>query len=148
MDRTNNPFLVSIRLSVNNSPILLKVVICLHVICLILPWISGLDFYLKVFLTSTVILSLGAFPYFSGLYNDKSRVDSLILNSEDDWKVLEKDGAVHHAELDHRLFVHPWLTIISLKFNHRKQTFIFTPETVDADLFRRLRVRLRYRVGD
>lgn len=74
-------------------------------------------------------------------------LDSIILNSEDNWQVKMQDGSVYSAELGEHLFVNPWLTIISLKFRQKQQHFIFTPDIVDADTFRRLRVRLRFRAG-
>ncbi len=75
-------------------------------------------------------------------------VNELILNAEDIWRLKMNDGAMHSASLGNTLFVHPWLTIISLIFESRKEYFIFTPETLDADQFRRLRVRLRFQIGE
>jgi hypothetical protein len=70
------------------------------------------------------------------------------LDYEDNWQVKMHNGTVHPAKLDHRLFVHPWLTIILLFFDNRQEYFIFTPEIIETDLFRRLRVRLRFKVGE
>lgn len=78
---------------------------------------------------------------------DNNNVDTLILDAEDRWQIILNNDTSHHAELGKSLFVHPWLTIISLKFNNNQKYFIFTPEIVEADLFRRLRVRLRFKVG-
>lgn len=88
------------------------------------------------------------FLHRKGLNKTSAVVDSLILGSEDSWQVKMLDGTVYPAELNDNLFVHPYLTIICLHFDHGRQFFIFTPEILDADIFRRLRVRLRFRVGN
>jgi len=75
------------------------------------------------------------------------RVTELTLNSEDGWQVKIKNGKVHEAKLADSLFVHPLLTIILLKYDQYKEYFIFTPDNIDDDLFRRLRVRLRFKVN-
>ena len=36
---------------------------------------------------------------------------------------------------------------MSLRYGRHKEYFIFTPENIDADMFRRLRVRLRFKVN-
>lgn len=75
------------------------------------------------------------------------RVTELILGSEDDWQVKMANGEVHKATLYDSLFVHPLLTIMLLRHGRRKEYFIFTPDNIEADLFRRLRVRLRFKVN-
>lgn len=147
MDKTENPFLATLRLPVKNSPIMLTVVIAAHIVCLILPWLTGLGLYIKMILMCLAVISLCVYLYKHGLYRDKQRVEMLVLDAEDNWQLKMSDGAVHHVELGHSLFVHPWLTIISIVFEKRQRYFIFTPETLNSDQFRRLRVRLRFKVG-
>jgi len=77
----------------------------------------------------------------------EARAAELILNTEDEWQIKMVTGIVHHARLADSLFVHPLLTIILLEYDRHKEYFIFTPENIDADLFRRLRVRLRFKVN-
>ena len=74
-------------------------------------------------------------------------VAELILGIEDDWQVKLKDGEVYEATLADSMFVHPLLTIILLKYEGHADYFIFTPSNIDADLFRRLRVRLRFQLN-
>ncbi len=147
MDKTENPFLATLRLPVKNSSILLMVVIAVHFMCLILPWLTGLALYIKSILTSVVLVSLCYYLYQYRFYDAKKRVIELILGEEDNWQVKMNNGAVHQAKLGHSRFVHPLLTIISLMYENSREYFIFTPEILDADLFRRLRVRLRFQVG-
>jgi membrane-bound toxin of toxin-antitoxin system len=147
MQDSENPFLATLRLPVYHSQKLFMIVAFVHIICLILPWLSELSNYVKILLTSVCIVSFSIYFFRDILGKGEEQAKMLILSYEDNWQVVLKNDAAHHAELDHRLFVHPWLTIISLNFDNRRQTFIFTPEILDADQFRRLRVRLRFNTG-
>lgn len=75
------------------------------------------------------------------------RVTELILGSEDNWQVKMANGEVNKATLGDSLFVHPLLTIMLLRYGRHKEYFIFTPDNIEDDLFRRLRVRLRFKVN-
>ncbi len=86
--------------------------------------------------------------YKSRFSTDEQCAVELILSSENDWQVKLKNEQVHHAVLGDSLFVHPLLTIILLKYNACAKYYIFTPENIEADLFRRLRVRLRFNSAD
>jgi membrane-bound toxin of toxin-antitoxin system len=148
MDKIENPFLATLRLPVKKSPILLIVSIVLHIICFFLPWLTGLSLYIKIILTCVPVTSLFYYFYQYRFYKAKICVSELILSSEDNWQLKMSNGAKHCVSLGNILFVHPWLTIISLIFENRQEYFIFTPETLDADQFRRLRVRLRFQIGE
>lgn len=147
MDKTDNPFLRTLRLPVKISPILLIVGISLHFVCLFLPWVTDLVLYIKIILTFVVTVSFSYYCYQMGFYSVKKQVNELILSSEDNWQLKMANGAVHQARLGADLFVHPWLTIFSLSYNNKREYFIFTPEILDADQFRRLRVRLRFKLS-
>ncbi len=146
MDKTENPFLATLRLPVKNAPILVFIVILAHIISLFLPWFTGLSLFIKVILDIAVVI--GCYFYIYQFFGEKKWIRELILSSEDNWQLKLESGEVHDAILDTSLFVHPWLTIISLVYGNNREYFIFTPENLDADQFRRLRVRLRFQVGE
>ena len=148
MDNTSNAFLHTIRLSVKQSPILLRFVIFTHILCLIMIWLNSLILIIKVVISCFIGISFCVFFHRTRLDKTVAAIDSLILDSEDNWQVKMLDGTVYSADLNNNLFVHPWLTIICLYFNHRRQFFIFMPEILESDTFRRLRVRLRFRLGE
>lgn len=148
MDNISTPFLHTLRLPVKQSSILFCIVVFTHVISLIMIWLTGLTLMIKVLMSCFIGISFCVFFYRTELNKTVAAIDSLILDSKDTWQVRMLDGAVYPAVLNDKLFVHPWLTIICLYFNHRRQCFIFTSEILDADTFRRLRVRLRFRVGE
>lgn len=148
MDNHANAFLHTFRLPIQPSPVLCRIVIFVHALCLIMAWLNGLALIAKIILTCLICVSFSVFWRKTHLEKGKGGINCLILGSEDNWQVKMQNGAVHSADLGDSLFVHPWLTIISLYFNRRRQYFIFTAETLDVDTFRRLRVRLRFRVGE
>ena len=140
-----NPFLATLRLPVKLSPIIVNVVATVHIISFFIPWYTGLGLGIKVILTFIPMASICFYLY---RYNIKQRAMELILNSEDDWQVKMDNGVVHQAVLGDSLFVHPLLTIISLHYNKHRQYFILTPEIINAEQFRRLRVRLRFHIDN
>jgi len=147
MEKTENPFLMTLRLPVKKPPILLIVGTTVHFVCLFLPWFTGLAIYINMMLTFIVIVSFCFYLVKYRFHGTKKRIKELILSSEDKWQIKMSDGAVHYAHLGNDLFVHPWLTIFSLADENNREYFIFTPEILDPDQFRRLRVRLRFRIA-
>lgn len=147
MDRSNNPFLATIRLPVKISPILVIAILVLHFISLFLPWLTGLEFTVKLVLTSLPVLSICFYLHQFYFKPAHRRVTELILNSEDNWQVKTDRGDSYQAVLGESLFVHPWLVIIPLTYNNHQEHFVLTPETIDSDQFRRLRVRLRFQLN-
>ncbi|MCZ6802773.1 MAG: hypothetical protein O7D86_02260 [Proteobacteria bacterium] len=148
MNRTENPFLATLRLPLKIPPIIITASVLVHIISLFLPWLTGLEFSIKIILTCIPIASICYYRYKYKIYQDKERATELILNAEDIWQVKMNNGVVHQAILGKSLFVHPWLTIISLNYDKQRAHFIFTPEIIDAGQFRRLRVRLRFQIED
>ncbi|MBI2994977.1 MAG: hypothetical protein HYY48_12495 [Gammaproteobacteria bacterium] len=72
----------------------------------------------------------------------------LTLTAADQWLVKSADGTRQELQPMPPAFVHPWLLILRFKGSgNARQTFLFTPDNCDADLLRRLRVRLAFPVG-
>ena len=67
----------------------------------------------------------------------------LILSSEDEWKLVDATGA-REVQLLPESLVHPALLVLRIRDGNRVHPFILTPQTVDRDVLRRLRVRLRF----
>jgi len=147
MDITENPYLNTLRLPVKTPFSVVLTVFLVHIISLSFPWFAAIHISLKLLLSCLVIAS---FCYYWFIYFDssaKKTVTELILNSEDQWLVKMSDGTTFDAEPGKTQFVHPWLTIISLCYEKSSNFFIFTPEIIDTDQSRRLRVRLRFKIA-
>ncbi len=144
MDNNENPFLYTIRLPAKISPKLVKASTLLHFFSLFIPWISALDFYLKLIFTLVPIVSFVHFYKKFIANTNQKRVIEIILNSDDSWQLLLANGQSCLAETGRFQFIHPLLTIINLRNNRKQYYFIVTPDIIQPDEFRRLRVRLKY----
>ena len=102
---------------------------------------------IKIILTILPALSLWYLIYKYWFTETTERVAELILGSEDDWQVKMSNGKVYKAIVGDSLFVHPLLTIMLLSYDRYKEYFIFTPDNLEVDLFRKLRVRLRFKAN-
>ncbi len=70
----------------------------------------------------------------------------LILNAEDEWLIISSDGNSQASTLLAESFVHPYLVVLRFTTENKQYfVFILTPENVDQDILRRLRVRLKFR---
>ena len=143
-----NDFLHTFRLPVKASVIVYRIVIITHLFCIFLVWLNALSILTKVIVTCMVCLSFYEYLRKKKLYKSGQGIDKLILNPDDEWRVRMLDGTTYCAILGNSLFIHPCLTIFALEFNHQQKYFIYTPEILDADMFRRLRVRLRFKVDE
>lgn len=148
MDSHQNPFLATLRLPIKDSLIVALVLVMAHIFCLFIPWLTDLYLIYKLLLTCCPVFGLVYLYYKYCLGFPKKQTIELILTANDDWQLKQVNGQVHRAVLDDSFFVHPLLTIILLRFGNNKEYFIFTPDNLDADMFRRLRVRLRFRVNE
>ena len=69
----------------------------------------------------------------------------LILNSEDEWTVVDEAGS-REIELLPGSFVHPGLIILRFRDTDRRvHSFILDRNSADENTLRRLRVRLRFK---
>ena len=78
-------------------------------------------------------------------------VVSLLWPSGIQWQVRSRNGQEVSAQLSPESFVRPWLTVLLLRpeTGGRARNVVLLPDMVDAEAFRRLRVRLRleYKAG-
>ena len=76
-------------------------------------------------------------------YRYRTEPVRLILNSSDDWTLADERGD-RPISLFPGAFVHPRLLVLRFRDNRRSCSFILTRSNMDADMLRRLRVRLRF----
>ena len=65
------------------------------------------------------------------------------LNEE--WLLIRKNGRVVEAYLRQGALVHPMLIVLPFRYGLYFTAVILTPDKVNADTLRRLRVRLRFK---
>lgn len=146
MDSDNNPFLHTLRLPAAMPPAILWGLLGLHIISLLMPWFSGLAMIYKLLWTGVPLMSaVWCFRRYAGGL-DADRPAWLVLGGDNSWQVIMRSGATHAAALAAPMYLHPGLTIIRLRYAGRRRDFIFTRKALPAEVFRRLRVRLKYSV--
>ena len=146
MDRHENPFLSTIRLPIRPAGEVIVLLVLGHFVALFVIWFSAIDLIYKFILAVCTIFGLIHIAYRHKFCSSKAKAQELILGSEDAWQIKLINGDIHQAILADSLFVHPVLVIILLKYYDHAEYFIFTPSNIEAELFRRLRVRLRFKL--
>ena len=69
----------------------------------------------------------------------------IYLDYNDVWWLTYKSGKTCKVNLISGSYVHPLLIILRFKHEFKRPVIILTPDVINNDLLRRLRVRLRYR---
>lgn len=74
----------------------------------------------------------------------KNSIVRLILNDADEWWLTTAQGDTLDATLLPGALVHPMLVILPFRSQNGKHTVILSPDVINNDMLRRLRVRLKY----
>jgi toxin CptA len=101
---------------------------------------------LKIFICVPVVLATVHFIAQDALILLPWSLIGLALNSKGELLVIRKDGLVGLANLLPSSFVATYLTVLNLKTStgRWRRNVLLTPDRVDAEAFRRLRVWLRW----
>lgn len=76
-------------------------------------------------------------------------VATLLLGANDSWQLIGRDGLPRRADLVRAPLVSPFVTALTFRCEDRSRRHVLLlGDNVDADAFRRLRVRLRRTDGD
>lgn len=143
-----------LRLELEKSSVLLALVVIAHagavamlVICEFY-WITKLLLALTVFISLYLFMSLnGKVPMFKFVRRMFPEIKSIVWGHDDLWMLTTAQGEELQARLLTSTFVHPKLTTVNLKLSgmpwyKRYRSFVFMQDNLDAETFRRLRVRL------
>jgi hypothetical protein len=137
----NNP----IRIPVKRSRWLLAGISLSHggAICLLWPVVLpvGLKIIFLLMTCVSFIYSIHKYLY----YFDNNCPIELFLNNEDEWFLTIRRDKTYEVQLHAEHYVHPWLVVLLFRTETCNHTIILTPDMIHPDVFRRLRVRLRYK---
>jgi toxin CptA len=145
-----------LRIKIQPSPTLRAVVVALHIGAVVLVFVSAIAWVVQLILASIILGSLLAFLSVNGwiarfIFLEKllPRVDELVWGENNSWLLICDAGEEQDAELLMSSFVHPYLTVVNLKvfgkpWYCRYRSFVILPDNLDAETFRRLRIRLRW----
>ena len=139
-----NLFALPILIFIKPSPWLTGSIIFVHLGAVLALFVADLHWYTRgviaIIITACFINALVT----SVFQNLPDTPVQLLLTVEDEWWLTTVSGQTFAAELLPAAFVHPLFTVLSFRGGRRHYSVILMPDVVDADMFRRLRVRLGF----
>jgi toxin CptA len=116
---------------------------CIIVLCMPMPISLKIFICVPVVLVATYFIAQDALILLPWSFTD------LALNTKGKLLVTRKNGLVSSTSVLPSSFVAAYLTVLNLKINGSRwrRNLLLTPDRVDAEAFRRLRVWLRWGVG-
>jgi hypothetical protein len=138
-------FNIPLRIPVKRSRWLLSGISLAHGGAVCLLWPVALPVGLKIiFLLMICISFINSMHKHLYFRNNNSPVE-LFLNDEDEWLLTTRKNGTYEVQLHAEHYVHPWLVVLLFSTEARNHTIILTPDMIHPDVFRRLRVRLRFK---
>jgi toxin CptA len=136
-----------LRLAIARSPLLAWLLAVLHGIALALVLALPLPIWGSAALGASIVGSAVHAILLHALHGLRSSLVGLEISDDCRVSVIDRAGATHGAELLPSSVVTAWLTLLNLRRagRRRARTLILVPDRVDPDLYRRLRVLLRWR---
>ena len=118
------------------------------VAALLVLWLMPLPGWLSLFITSAVLVGLLMTWRKQVRRCHLDAVSSLVWGEGRQCRLMLNSGQQQVVELASRAFVLPWLVILYFESPlWRPQQLVLLPDMLDADVFRRLRVRLKIETG-
>lgn len=119
--------------------------IAMHAFAGAMLWLSRLPLWLTL---SAMLPLAGSLLFY--LRRSKAAIVSISIHPDCHCELQTKDGERHEAALLGTSFVAPYLTVLNLKPLGRRlaRHVVIMPDAVDSEIFRKLRVRLKWRCGE
>lgn len=130
-----------LRIPVDQSPLLERILIGLHVVACGSILVSGLDWPLQAVLTALLLVHFGMHRW--RRVTTAGGCQALTYSEMDGWRFLEEGRAPEALKLLPSTFVSPWLVIVHALTGERFRAWVVVRDSVDRDSYRRLRVALR-----
>ena len=137
-------FALPLRIAVKPPNWIVAIITINHLGALGILFIAFIPPGVKWLLSLLVIVSL---LYFLGFFVFRRMPDSIvevILDQKDEWQLCKRDGSVSYAILLPASFVHPALVVLTFKQGYRRRYVMIGPAGLSENIFRRLRVRLKF----
>lgn len=141
-----------IKLRLQPSKWIIIAIVLIHLGALSSLYFADIHSHILLALCLLVLLSLFncyyRFIYLQGISPATGRYADLLLNDKDEWFISNKDRGMSLVTLSSESYVHSALVVLNFKQGRAKRSVILTADTVPADTFRRLRVRLRFTLAE
>jgi len=138
-----NQFALPIHIFIRPSPWLAGGISAIHIGAIFALCVSDLHWLIKSLVTLIIITSLARELQIYVLQKHPAAPVQLLMTAENGWWLTVGSGQTVSVQLMPGAFVHPLFTVLSFQGVKQRFTVYLTPDVVDADAFRRLRVRLR-----
>lgn len=137
-----NPFAGTLEIKPGTSHLVCVVLMFISLPALIVIFFSELPLLIRVILSCSVLIWLAMAVREHGYHQGKA-ITCAILRSDNTWRITLGNADPVSAELLPGCLVQPRLTVLQFSLpERRRKTLILSPDNVDANDFRRLRVRL------
>jgi toxin CptA len=122
----------------------------LHAFAIALFWLAPLPHWLAILLTAALLGSAWSTLRRHGFRTLRHSLIALRLDADCRCEFQTRAGAWHEAALLGSSFVSPYLTVLNLKpaGGRLVKHLVIFPDAVNAEDFRRLRVRLKWRCSE
>lgn len=152
---SNKKYASPLRIEIKPSRMLTTIALFMHVGAAMILLLSVLPWMVKLMLLSIILISLLVYLQMNShvrtLYFARNlfpQIEHVIWGDDDSWTLVTTGGDEIRADLTQHCFVHPVVTIVSIRLLNtpwykRYRSLVFLSDNIEAELFRRLRVRLR-----
>ena len=142
---SSQKYAAPLALEISVSWLFATILLVAHGIALILVFlIPQLPMVVSSILAAALAVHAGFSVSRHALLRAQRSVVRLLWNAADVWSLTFRDGTTTEAQLLSGSFVHPILTVLNFRITRwRRVSVVIFPGRVDAEIFRKLRVRLR-----
>jgi toxin CptA len=139
-----NNFELPILISVRPSKWLKFWLCSIHMLAIPVVFMTDLVWYVEIVLVIAVCISLIVVTRNYIYRQGPNSIVSIMLSETDEWWLTTESDETFKAGLLPAALVHPLLVALQFRARDRNYNVILTPDAVDKDMLRRLRVRLRF----
>jgi hypothetical protein len=140
-----NHFELPLFITVRASPWLKVAVYFVHLGAILALTVSNIPLVIQFLIISGLLTSLVRTHQLYISQKDPHTAVRLVLKQTGEWLLGLAAGENIAVTLRPMAFVHPMLVVMSFQADRQTYRVILTPDTVDPDTFRRLRVRLKFK---
>jgi hypothetical protein len=140
----SNQFILPVLVFIRPSLYLKFFIYGIHAGALPAVFAANLSWSIRCLLLGVLIISLMHAIWTNVLQKNPDSPVQLLLDADDEWWLTTASGQTIRVRLIATAFVHPLLTVLPFRAARGRHAVILTPDAVDTDSFRRLRVRLRF----
>ena len=136
-----------LKIDIKASGVLAAILGSVHIFSLVLLWAVPLPFWAKLVFSAILMGSAIYSIKRNALLAFQKSIIALQLHSDCKCEIQKREGGWVEAELLGTSFVAPYLTLLNFKLPGKRftQHIVILPDAVDSELFRQLRVLLKWK---